>query len=263
MLIKSDSKAIEWRVKADLSKDKVAIEEIINNVDQHTENQKAFSLPSRLIAKIFVFRMIYADAFSEQGFKKPAWSYANDPDFSKVSDSVKFWANVVERFFNKYPGIYNHGVSLIEEAKRTGKVVIPTKRFYPFNHRFSGGEYRWPHSDILNYPVQGFAAEIMQLTRIYVWKQLRKLNDKRIKLINTVHDDIELDVDNSPELLYNISILLEDSFAAGNELIKKHYGYTLAVPILGEIKVGPNLLESSMIKFDRSLGEKQYESICN
>jgi hypothetical protein len=39
-----------------LSKDKVWYEEIRNEVDQHTENQKAFGLPSRLIAKKFVFR---------------------------------------------------------------------------------------------------------------------------------------------------------------------------------------------------------------
>lgn len=263
MLVKADSKAIEWRIKADLSQDKTAIEEILNNIDQHTANQKEFKLPSRLIAKIFVFRMIYADAFGEQGFNKPAWSYANDPDFSKVSDSTKFWANVVERFFKKYPGMYSHGFALIEEAKKTGKIVVPSKRFYPFAPRLIGGEYRWPHSDILNYPVQGFAAEAMQLTRIYFWKQLKKGNYKKVHIINTVHDDLELDVDNDPKLLYNISILLEDSFAKGNDLIKENYGYSLAVPLLGEIKVGPNLYEASMIKFDRSLGEKQYESICN
>lgn len=49
-------KALEWVVGTFLSKDKVAFEEIWNKVDQHSLNQKAFGLPSRLIAKKFVFR---------------------------------------------------------------------------------------------------------------------------------------------------------------------------------------------------------------
>ena len=76
MLVSCDAKALEWLVATWLSKDETATTEIINNVDQHTDNQIKFKLPGwelaqagktgekeakdgRLIAKTFVFRLIY------------------------------------------------------------------------------------------------------------------------------------------------------------------------------------------------------------
>lgn len=58
MIVNGDAKALEWVVGTYLSKDKVAKQEILDKVDQHTLNQKAFGLPSRLIAKKFVFRKL-------------------------------------------------------------------------------------------------------------------------------------------------------------------------------------------------------------
>lgn len=56
MLVSCDAKALEWITAAWLSGDETAITEIINEIDQHTDNQQRFGLPSRLIAKTFVFR---------------------------------------------------------------------------------------------------------------------------------------------------------------------------------------------------------------
>ena len=59
MLLNADAKQLEWICATYLSQDKVAIDEINNQVDQHADNQARFGLPSRLIAKTFVFRLIY------------------------------------------------------------------------------------------------------------------------------------------------------------------------------------------------------------
>ena len=72
MLLNADAKQLEWICAAYLSQDKVAIKEILGQIDQHKDNQKRFGLPSRLIAKTFVFRLIYGGG---------AYSYANDPNF--------------------------------------------------------------------------------------------------------------------------------------------------------------------------------------
>lgn len=56
MFVNCDVKSLEWVVGAYLSQDEVAIEEILRGVDQHSDNQIRFKLPSRLIAKTFVFR---------------------------------------------------------------------------------------------------------------------------------------------------------------------------------------------------------------
>lgn len=47
---------LEWRVALALSEDWVGINEILGGEDTHAKNQAAFGLPSRLIAKIFLFR---------------------------------------------------------------------------------------------------------------------------------------------------------------------------------------------------------------
>lgn len=57
MLVKVDAKALEWRVAVELSGDKVGLQEILDGVDNHADNQKRFGLPSRLIAKTYLFRL--------------------------------------------------------------------------------------------------------------------------------------------------------------------------------------------------------------
>ena len=56
MLVGVDAKALEWKVLLELSRDAVGIQEVLNNQDAHSLNQVAFDLPSRLIAKIYLFR---------------------------------------------------------------------------------------------------------------------------------------------------------------------------------------------------------------
>lgn len=56
MIVNSDAKALEINCAAFLSQDSVLLEEIINKVDIHSVNQEVLKLPSRLIAKIFIFR---------------------------------------------------------------------------------------------------------------------------------------------------------------------------------------------------------------
>lgn len=56
-LINVDAKHLDWTTAVYLSQDEVGIREIKEGFDLHTDNQKVFGLPSRLIAKIFLFRI--------------------------------------------------------------------------------------------------------------------------------------------------------------------------------------------------------------
>ena len=56
MLIQADFSGLELRVAADLAKDKVMMEELINGVDLHEDNRVRFGLEQRVTAKILVFR---------------------------------------------------------------------------------------------------------------------------------------------------------------------------------------------------------------
>jgi hypothetical protein len=56
MLVNADMKSLEWVAGTYLSQDKIAMQEIWDGLDSHEDNRVKFNLPSRLIAKIFVFR---------------------------------------------------------------------------------------------------------------------------------------------------------------------------------------------------------------
>lgn len=56
MILHGDAKSLEWVGIVYLSQDKVGIKELWEGFDNHSDNQQRFGLPSRLIAKKFVFR---------------------------------------------------------------------------------------------------------------------------------------------------------------------------------------------------------------
>ena len=228
----------------ELSGDKVGLQEILDGVDSHADNQQRFGLPSRLIAKTYLFRLIYGGS---------AFSYANDANFTAVSTSEKFWQNVIDETYNKYRGLALWHKQLVQTVTRQGYVRTPSGREYHYKPEKKRGEMVWPRTTILNYPVQGFSADLMQIARISAWRRLR---DKAL-FVSTVHDDLELDVVNDAQLCYNICIELENVFKDVNENVKKLYGYDMKVPLAGEVAFGHNLLE--MTEFDRSKGPEQFQ----
>jgi len=57
MICNSDAKGLETYCGAYLSHDRIMMEELRSGVDMHGANQEAFGLPSRLIAKVLIFRI--------------------------------------------------------------------------------------------------------------------------------------------------------------------------------------------------------------
>lgn len=266
MLLKIDAAQLEWRVKIFLAQDQVGMAEIENyektGFDIHTSNQKNFKLPSRVIAKNFIYQMIFQDAFGERGFHGAAGGFAAKADFQHVftgtkKEKIDHWLGVVESFFKKYPEIKQHSVDLITEATTTGRIVVPSGRFYPFSPEPDYfGNPDWPRTKILNYPIQGFSADLVQLARLIIWEWW---DTQKGLLINTVHDDVEADVDNNPEVVYNICIALEESFKAIPRTFKQKYGSEINVPMSGEVKYGINLNEKFMRKFKRETFFEDYK----
>lgn len=184
MLVNVDAKALEWVVCAHLAKDKQAYKEIIEGIDQHTENQIMLGLPEgktgRLIAKIFVFRLIYGSV---------AVGFAEDPDFYNLGYDVQKWQELIDRFYKKYPGIEQFHQNLIMEYKRTGKLTMPTGRTYIFD---KDEPFTYIRPKILNYPVQGLGHDLMTIARVSLYKKL-KATYLVSKLICTIHDSIIVD----------------------------------------------------------------------
>lgn len=237
MLINCDVKGLEVVVAAQLSGDKVLSQEIIDKEDIHENNRSAFSLPSRLIAKVFKFRLIYGGS---------AYSYAHDPDFMGVSREEGFWQEVIDRYYTKYDGIAKWHKEILRTAQLEGQLSIPSGRYYPFPpERGYRGELKWPITKIKNYPVQGFGADLVMLARLEAAKRFREAGIE-YRLVSTIHDSIVVDV---PEQHLEIAAtILRDSIEAVPRLCRSIWGYDFKLPLTCEVQYGPN--KKDMLDFE-------------
>jgi DNA polymerase I len=233
MLIEADAKALEWLGAVYLSKDKTGYDEIRQGIDQHSDNQARFRLPSRLVAKTFVFRLIYGGT---------AYAYANDPEFTHVSKSDKYWQDIIDQFYGKYQGLHRWHSGLMREVIRTGQLVMPTGRVYKYERNERN---EWPRTTILNYPVQGLGADLMAIARCSLFKRIKKL-DILCDFISTVHDSIILDTpeDNVPRVLQVINDVWRDLPKNFEVLFKVPFD----LPCRVECKVGPDWGSTKEIK---------------
>ncbi len=235
-IVNSDAKALEVNCAAYLSQDPVLLEEVRSGFDMHSSNQQVLGLPTRLIAKTFVFRLIYGGS---------AYAYSVDADFASCGFSQKKWQEIIDKFYEKYKGLYAWHIKIVQEAIQHGQLVMPTGRVYKYepstNYR---GERVWPRTTILNYPVQGLGADIMTIVRVDFFNRLKNLN-LEAKIINTVHDSIVVDcpkkeVDTITDLFYNIYMDVPKNF-------QKLFGVEYNLPLTNEISVGPNLKDLTEI----------------
>jgi len=236
-IVNADAKSLEWITYLFISQDKNGIEEWLNFVkdpklnDIHTKNQSDFKLISRLIAKIFLFRAIY---------RGPAYAYAHDPDFSKVSKSVKYWQQVIDNFFEKYYGLNQCHIKLIQEATTTGQTISPFGRVH--QHEPIRGEWNIP--DITNHINQGCGADVMAVARVSFANRWYN-SGLQGELISTVHDSIVLD---TPEKnVKPVAQMFHDTFRDLPNAISKMFNVNWTLPLLCEVSSGPNMKDLTEI----------------
>lgn len=242
MLIQADASQLEWRTLLFLAQDQVGIREVIEQQDAHSLNQAAFNLPSRLIAKIYLFRTIYRGS---------GWSFANDPAFMHVSTSPDFWDEIGTKFYTKYHGINRcHGewAKLAQEGK---PIVGPLGREWTVSlKRDRFGELRIPWTTLTNYPVQGTGADIMMIARISFARRLAALADRlhgRVDLISTVHDSIVVDVERAEDHQAIVN-LFHQVFDDIPENIRRIFGVNWNVPMDCECKIGVDMKNMEKVK---------------
>jgi DNA polymerase I-like protein with 3'-5' exonuclease and polymerase domains len=226
----------DWVAAVYLSQDPIGIEEITNGHDLHTANQAAFGLPSRLIAKVFLFRIIFGGS---------AFSFARDPDFASVGFSASKWEAVIERFYSKYKGIKLWHDELISTATTTGHLSIPTGRQWTYElTRDKRGELKWPTTTMKNYPVQGLEADLMMIMRVSLFNRIK--HEPLILLVNSVHDSIVIDC---PDKLVSFVIkTINDVLDAVPLNFKKLFGVEFNLPFRGEISVGQDWQNMEEVK---------------
>lgn len=244
MIINVDAKSLEWCTYLFLSQDPVGIDEwhgVVNDPtknDIHTANQLAFKLPSRLVAKIFLFRWIYRGS---------AYAYSKDPDFVTVSKSVDFWQAVIDRYYAKYKEIERTHNRFIKEATQTGKLTSPFGREYHFHqHKNRRGDLEWSENDITNWPNQGCGADVMAVARIAAYQRAKRAGLQGL-LVSTVHDSIVADAPSSEKDVW--CEIFDGVFRDLPILVSRSFGVDWNIPMVGEVSVGPNMKELVEVKF--------------
>jgi DNA polymerase-1 len=238
-LLQADASQLEWRTAVELSHDEVGLQEIKDGEDTHSLNQIAFALPSRLIAKIYLFRTI---------FRGSGWAFANDNDFSHVSADPKFWDGVNEKFYAKYNGLA-HQHNVWKDLVLGGQPIVgPLGREWliPLTY-VPGKEFKIPWTLLSNYPVQGTGADIMCIARISAYRRIKAAGIV-CRFISTVHDSIVVDV--PTEYLQQVADIFYDVFDDLQKNIWKLFKYNWQTPLACECKFGPNMRD--MKKLPRS-----------
>jgi DNA polymerase-1 len=236
-LLQCDAAQLEWRTAVELSQDETGLQEIIKGEDTHSLNQIAFALPSRLIAKIYLFRTI---------FRGSGWAFANDNDFMHVSSSAKFWDGVNEKFYKKYNGLDKQHHKWKDLVLTRQPIVGPLGREWLINIEPKPGvEFKIPWTLLSNYPVQGTGADIMAIARVSAFNRIRKLG-LECKFISTVHDSIVVDTPTK-----NIQVIANVFYEVFDDLqknIKKLFNYEWVTPLACEVKYGPNMKDQTKLE---------------
>lgn len=229
MLVNIDVKSLEIVVAGYLSQDQVLLEELATGKDLHEDNRINFKLPSRLIAKVLGFRILYGGT---------EFSFARDPDFTAVSSSKEYWAKAIEAYYDKYKGIKKWHTKLVQTATTTGKIISPTGRIFTYEPKQGNRGLEWPTTTIKNYIVQGTGADLVMIARISLFNRMKAANMKS-KLIMTVHDSIVIDCpDNEWEQVAQLALA---SIQAVPNNFEKLFKTPFNLALNAEVLYGPNM----------------------
>ena len=163
-----------------------------------------------------------------------------------VSTSEKFWQKVIDNYYIKYSGVRGWHTTLMQTARATGRLTIPSGRFFPIEPKPSQYGLKWPDTVIKNYPVQGFGADLVMLARLRA-DQLIRESELEALLISTIHDSIVADV--PEENVESIGRLLNQAVEDVPQLCLQTFGYPFSLPLTAEVQYGPNKLDMKDLTF--------------
>ena len=156
------------------------------------------------------------------------------PAFSK-----KKWKEVLNNFYEKYTGLAKWHKKLIADAYKHGHYKSPTGRILKFKkvrNKYSGVD-EYPRGQVLNYPVQSLAADIIHIAMIEAYRWVRKKTTKT-QFIMQVHDSMVWD---SPSDEVDITCKINQYvFNNLTKYLKQYYDIDFNVPLTGDIQYGNN-----------------------
>jgi DNA polymerase I-like protein with 3'-5' exonuclease and polymerase domains len=228
MLCEADFSSVEFVLAGELSRDPQIISDVQTGKDLHKQtasiiyqcSEDEVTKDRRQASKKFSFAPIYGGLGAGE------------------ADHVRSYFST---FFDIYEGLGAYHRRLADGVLKNGIVQIPSGRqfFWPNVVRKRGGRTS-NYTQIVNYPVQSSAADLMLLSCVRALRKFRELN-LRSKLILTVHDSIVSDV--YPGELEKVKEALTWAMVDVTKEAEQRWNYTFALPLEIEISGGKNWLD--------------------
>lgn len=232
LICEADFSGLEFVVAGELSRDKQIIEDILNGKDTHAQTAVIINeIPKEKVSE-YEFKgkdkqlrndakpYTFAPLYGGQGANEPPHIRAYFKEFFKIYSDHEQWQ------FDQMDRVIKYGY-----------IATPSGREYEFpGTRRLKGRRTTNATNIVNYPVQGFATgDIVPLACVRALRKFRELGLNSL-LILTVHDSIVVDV--FPGELARVVEALNWAMNDINEEIKERWGHEMVLPLRSEVSVG-------------------------
>jgi DNA polymerase-1 len=228
VLLSADYSQIELRIIAEISKDENMMEAFVQGHDIHTATAaKVYGVSleevtstQRRNAKAVNFGIIYGQS---------AFGLSQNLGIPR-----KEAAEIIENYFNTYPGIKKYMNETMHFARENGYVeTIMGRRRYLRDINSANQTVRgFAERNAINAPIQGSAADMIKIAMIRIHQDIidQKLNSK---MTMQVHDELVFDVPKSESQV--MKKIIQD---------RMQNAIKMSVPILVEVGEGNNWLEA-------------------
>ena len=262
VLCEVDCKQLEVSGLAEITRDKVLLDELNRGVDIHLENAALWkkkptsqiSDPVRRQAKTMTFQLQYGS--SSKGMAQTL----NIP----MSEAADF----IQAFLIKYTGVAKYFENLSFLASSSATNIEPSDKIYlldpknaggtnPFGTLYPvgiyesyGGQWKPSLTQMKNYPIQGFATgDLIPYIRCLLQNFLDEIDaqDQGIYYLTTVHDSFVFQFPESS--LVTFLSCVEHTFRNLKNNFFNTHGQALLAPYDYGIEIGFNW--SEMVKYDR------------
>ncbi len=231
-LVSADYSQIDLRVLAHVSGDKALNDAFSHDTDIHTRTAaEVFHVtPSevdkelRRRAKAVNFGIVYGQT---------AFGLAN-----QLGIPNKEAAEIIQKYFARYPGVSRWIVENLEAAKRDGfvRTFLGRIRYMPELSAKNTALRQFGERAARNTPIQGGSADIIKLAMLRVSEGLKK-SEFKARMLLQIHD----------ELLFELPAAEVKEFAHWVKGIMERAA-TLSVPLVVDVKSGPNWQDMEKVK---------------
>ncbi|MGB9886641.1 MAG: DNA polymerase I [Moorellales bacterium] len=227
VILAADYSQIELRVLAHISGDEGLIAAFHQGQDIHTRtacevfgvSPEEVTPEMRRRAKAVNFGIVYG--ISDFGL-------ARDLGISRQEAR-----EYIDRYFRRYPGVKKYVEEIVTRARENGYVttLLNRRRYLPDLFSRDPAVRSFGERTAMNTPIQGSAADIIKVAMVLIYRALKE-KGLASQMILQVHDELIFDTP-------------KEELASTAELVRQlmEGAFTLRVPLVVELKYGPNWYE--------------------